>query len=239
MPVPRSRHHVRHHPRPRRQAPALIRLAAGFRRFQQRWYCVDNNLYADLREGQHPLALVVACSDSRVDPVLLTDSRPGDLFVIRNVANLVPPYAPDRSYHGVSAALEYAVRHLRVRDIIVMGHARCGGIRALLEDARTEEDEFLNVWMQVIRRAKEIVDRLLPHAAPDERRRACEMWGIRVSLENLLTFPWVRDAVDSGTLTLHGWYFDLDNGALLELDEESDAFLPLVQCCPAAGAAER
>lgn len=233
MPLKRPRHHVRHHPRPRRQAPVLVRLAAGFQRFQRRWFCADHNLYADLREGQKPLALVIACSDSRVDPVLLTDSRPGDLFVIRNVANLVPPYAPDRAYHGVSAALEYAVRHLHVRDIIVMGHAECGGIRSLLEDARTGEDEFLGVWMQVIARAREIVDRLLPDADPAERRRACEMWGIRVSLENLLTFPWIRTAVDHGGLTLHGWYFDLDNGELLQLDEQTDEFLPLVRPCPA------
>ncbi|MEG2140487.1 MAG: carbonic anhydrase, partial [Bilophila sp.] len=105
----------------------LTRLTAGFQRFQNQWFCKDHNLYAELREGQNPLAMVIACSDSRVDPGLLTDSHPGDLFVIRNVANLVPPYAPDKAYHGVSAALEYAVRHLHVPDIIVMGHAECGG----------------------------------------------------------------------------------------------------------------
>ncbi len=233
MPLKRPRHHVHYHPRLRRQAPALVRLAAGFRRFQRRWFCEDHNLYADLREGQNPLALVIACSDSRVDPVLLTDSRPGDLFVIRNVANLVPPYAPDLTCHGVSAALEYAVRHLHVCDIIVMGHAGCGGIRSLLEDDSTGEDEFLGVWMQVIARARKIVDRLLPDADPAERRRACEMWGIRISLENLLTFPWIRTAADRGDLTLHGWYFDLDNGGLLQLDDQTGEFLPLIRPCPA------
>lgn len=217
---------------PSRQAqhPVLTRLTAGFHRFQRQWFCKDHNLYEELREGQNPLAMVIACSDSRVDPVLLTDSHPGDLFVVRNVANLVPPYAPDKNYHGVSAALEYAVCHLHVRDIIVMGHAECGGIQSLL-DGGTDEDEFLGIWMQVLHRARDIVNRLLPDASPLQRRRACEMWGIRVSLENLLTFPWIREAVDNDLLTLHGWYFDLDNGELLQLDPHSDDFYPLVTRC--------
>lgn len=218
----------------------LTRLTAGFQRFQQRWFCAEHNLYADLYEGQNPLAMVIACSDSRVDPVLLTDSPPGDLFVVRNVANIVPPYAPDKSHHGVSAALEYAVRYLHVEHIIIMGHAECGGIHNLLENkhqgkgfsAEDSEDEFLSVWMQVIHRARDIVNRLLPHAEPAARRRACEMWGIRVSLENLLTFPWVRSNVENGSLALHGWYFDLGSGELLQLDPESDEFLPLVTRCP-------
>lgn len=222
--IPRSYH------RKRPQNPVLTRLAAGFQRFQNRWFCTDYNLYEDLRGGQDPLALVIACSDSRVDPVLLTDSRPGDLFVIRNVANIVPPYAPDKNYHGVSAALEYAVRHLQVRDIIVMGHARCGGVQSLLE-ADPAGDEFLGVWMQVIHRARDLVNRMMPDATPEERCRACERWGIRVSLENLLTFPWIRAAVDAGHLALHGWYFDLENGELQRLDEDMDKFVPLVRRC--------
>ena len=115
------------------------RLAAGFERFQKRWFCQEHNLYAELREGQRPLALVIACSDSRVDPLLLTDSNPGELFVIRNVANLVPPYSPDLRYHGVSAALEYAVRHLHIPHIMVMGHADCGGISSLISDDSTAQ----------------------------------------------------------------------------------------------------
>lgn len=217
-------------PEPESQA-VVTRFAAGFRRFQQRWFCVENNLYADLAEGQKPLALVVACCDSRVDPVLLLDSRPGDLFVIRTVANIVPPYAPDNNYHGVSAALEYAVQYLQVHDIIVMGHAECGGIQSLLDETPTHNDEFLNVWMQVIHRARDMVNLQLPHASAAERRKACEMWGIRVSMENLMTFPWIREAVEANRLGLHGWYFDLGNGELLRLDEGSDEFLPLVTHC--------
>lgn len=163
--------------------------------------------------------------------MLLTDSRPGDLFVIRNVANIVPPYAPDKNYHGVSAALEYAVRYLKVHSIIVMGHAECGGVQSLLDEVRPHHDEFLSVWMQVIHRARDIVNILLPNASPAQRRRACEMWGIRVSMENLLTFPWIRQAVEAGELALHGWYFDLGSGELSQWSEEKDDFIPLVSPC--------
>ncbi len=211
--------------------PTVVRLAAGFQRFQKRWYCKENNLYIELAEGQNPLALVIACSDSRVDPVLLTDSSPGDLFVIRNVANIVPPYAPDRNYHGVSAALEYAVRCLKVPDIIVMGHAECGGVQSLLDKTQPQHDEFLSIWMQVIHRARDLVNQRLPNAAPDERRRACEMWGIRVSMENLLTFPWIRQATEKGQLRLHGWYFDLRKGELSQWNEANDEFIPIVTPC--------
>ncbi len=206
------------------------RFAAGFQRFQQQWYCTEHNIYDDLKEGQHPLALVIACSDSRVDPVLLTDSHPGDLFVIRNVANLVPPYSPDKKLHGVSAAVEYAVRHLQLKDIIVMGHANCGGIHALL-DTSHEDDEFIGVWMQIIKRAKEVVDMYFPEASEEEKLRQYEQWGIRVSLENLLTFPWIREAVESGEMRLHGWYFDLNNGALYRYDDDTDAFVSMVGSC--------
>ncbi len=206
------------------------RFAAGFQRFQKQWYCTEHNIYDDLKEGQHPLAVVIACSDSRVDPVLLTDSNPGDLFVIRNVANLVPPYSPDRKLHGVSAAVEYAVRYLKLKDIIVMGHANCGGIHSLV-DKPNEDDEFISGWMQIIQRAKEVVDTCFPDISQEERLKEYEQWGIRVSLENLLTFPWIRDAVEMGEMHLHGWYFDLNDGTLSCYDEETDTFIPMVGSC--------
>ena len=227
MPQAQSDHNPDINPE-QQQERTVKRLAAGFQRFKKRWYCAENNLYANLAEGQNPLALVIACSDSRVDPVLLTDSCPGDLFVIRNVANIVPPYAPDGNYHGVSAALEFAVRYLKVSDIIVMGHAECGGIQSLLDEAQPQHNEFLSIWMQVIHRARDIVNHRLPNASPEERRRACEKWGIRISMENLLTFPWVRQAVEQGQLELHGWYFDLKKGELLQWVKSQDEFLPLV-----------
>ena len=206
------------------------RFAAGFQRFQQQWFCSEHNIYDDLREGQQPLALVIACSDSRVDPVLLTDSNPGDLFVIRNVANLVPPYHPDKKVHGVSAAVEYGVRHLKLKDIIVMGHANCGGVHALL-DVPDDNDEFIGIWMQIIRRAKEVVDNYFPNISREERLREYEQWGIRVSLENLMTFPWIREAVENCEMRLHGWYFDLNNGTLYRYDYNLDTFVPMVGSC--------
>ena len=208
----------------------LKRFSAGFQRFQKTWYCPDNNLYEELRLAQHPYALVIACSASRVDPVFLLDATPGDLFVIRNVANLIPPYEPDSHHHGVSAALEYAVRHLRIEHIIVMGHAHCGGFTSLLEISHSD-DEFLNIWMSLACRAKAEVDRTLPHASAEERQRACEMWGVRFSLENLMGYPWIRKAVEEEELSLHGLYFDMSTGELLSFDREQDAFLPLVQGC--------
>ncbi len=213
----------------------LKRFSAGFQRFQKTWYCPENNIYEELRSGQNPYAMVIACSDSRVDPVLLLDATPGDLFVIRNVANLVPPYEPDSHHHGVSAALEYAVRHLRIEHIMVMGHAKCGGFTSLLEVSHSD-DEFLNIWMSLACRAKAEVDRTLPDADPDERQRACEMWGVRFSLDNLMGYPWIREAVERGELLLHGLYFDMGTGELLYFDAHREAFVPMVEACASAGA---
>lgn len=211
--------------------PLLKRFSAGFRRFQKTWYCPEHNLYEQLREGQNPYAMIIACSDSRVDPVLLLDATPGELFVIRNVANLVPPYEPDGHYHGVSAALEYAVRHLRIEHIMVMGHAQCGGFTNLLNERGHGDDEFLNIWMSLAQQAREEVDREWPDADQETRQRACEMWGIRLSLRNLRGFPWIRGALDRNQLTLHGLYFDMQVGELLYLDRQSDCFTPLVTAC--------
>ncbi len=205
----------------------LYRLSAGFRRFRQQWYCAEHNIYEDLLEGQSPHALVIACSDARVDPALILDSRPGDLFVIRNVANLVPSYRPDRGNHGVSAALEYAVRHLHVDTIIVMGHSHCGGIAHLMEKSGAEDNEFLSAWMEVARDALAQVDARSPGLSGEQRERACEQWAIRLSLRNLRSFPWIRDAERQGRLGIRGWFFDLAGGSLLQLDEDRDEFLPL------------
>lgn len=211
--------------------PLLKRFSAGFQRFQKSWYCPEHNLYAELREGQNPYAVIIACSDSRVDPVQVLDCSPGDVFVIRNVANLVPPYEPDAHYHGVSSALEYAVRYLNIPNIIVMGHAHCGGITSLMNASEHSHDEFLNIWMGQAQRAKIEVERTLPQGSPEERLRSCEMWGIRISLENLRTFPWIQKAMKEGKLLLHGLYFDMGVGELLYLDQKTDSFIPMVQSC--------
>lgn len=210
----------------------LNRLSAGFRRFRKQWYCEEHNIYEDLREGQSPHALVIACSDSRVDPALLLDCRPGDLFVVRNVANLVPPYNPDSGYHGVSAALEYAVRHLCVDTIIVMGHSHCGGIAHLMTDMDKEKSEFLSTWMHVAQDARAQANAQYPESCAEQRERACEQYAIRMSLRNLRSFPWVHSAEARGDLTIHGWYFDLAAGILFQLDETSGSFAPLGDDAP-------
>ena len=227
----------------RSQHPLIVRLSSGFRRFQHRWYHPEEPLFQELKCGQKPLALVIACSDSRVDPALLTDSRPGDLFILRNVANLVHPYVPKGGALSQNAAIEYAVKHLKVQDIIVMGHACCGGIKALVSARarilageflpEAEEDEFIGPWVSVAVRALEMAEANMAEEGMKEacladKARACELWSVRLSLENLLTFPWVKEAVEEGRLVLHGWYFDLQSGELLEYDAKSQHFRPLV-----------
>ena len=209
--------------------PLADPLLEGFRRFQQQYFSPDNDLFAALRHGQHPVTLVIACCDSRVHPPALMGSQPGEMFVIRNVANLVPPCSPDNQHASVAAALEFAVLNLQVARIIVMGHAGCGGIRALMQRS-TPQDSALTRWLDIAAPARELVYR--HHAAEDEgtRLRRCEQAGILVSLNNLLTYPWLADKVKAGEVALDGWYFDLNDGTLWGLDAPSNQFVPLV--CP-------
>jgi carbonic anhydrase len=214
----------------------LADLIAGFRRFQQRFFHEDRALFERLvRHGQAPRTMVVACCDARVDPAIVMDCDPGDLFVVRNVANLVPPYEEGGGYHGTSAALEFAVRCLNVEHVIVMGHARCGGIRALLGDIRFEDTagQFIAPWMSIAEAARQAALASPSAVDADSRAVACEHQAVRVSLGNLMSFPFVRDAVDGGRLRLHGWYFDLDRGELYGYDPVTVRFALL------AGGGER
>ncbi|HCI14928.1 MAG: carbonic anhydrase [Gallionellales bacterium GWA2_60_142] len=193
-------------------------LIEGFHRFREQHFTDDDALYRQLvEEGQTPKILVVACCDSRVDPALVLNCAPGDLFVIRNVANLVPPLeSRSGGHHGTSAALEYGVQTLGVEHIIVLGHAHCGGIRALVQTGVADNPvSFIDDWMQLVEGARISVARDMPDASLEDQMQACEQRAILGSLENLMTFPWVRDRVEQGSLTLHGWYFDMDNGQLL------------------------
>jgi len=192
------------------------RLIEGFSRFRERHYARDDALFRELVEqGQTPRILVVACCDARVDPALVLDCAPGDLFVIRNVANLIPPAENQGHYHGTSAALEFGVRKLNVGHVIVLGHAHCGGIHALLEGDMQKEAAFLSEWMGIAAAAREQVNREFSDADSAARQRACEQQAILVSLHNLMTFPWIRERVEQGALALHGWYFDIERGELL------------------------
>ncbi|MGE4553445.1 MAG: carbonic anhydrase [Desulfovibrionaceae bacterium] len=211
----------------------IAKFITGFKRFQENYFCADPRLFGELRTGQRPKVLMIACSDSRVDPAILTGCEPGDIFVVRNVGSLVPPYAPDAAYHGISAAIEYAIRKLEVEHAIVLGHSCCGGIHALLAGP-DKETEFIDQWMNIAAPAKARVDEALAGAEPEIRAKACEEAAVLVSLENLLSFPWVRRRVDEGRLMLHGWYFDLGTGDLLGYLPQTGAFEPLVTQCEAA-----
>jgi carbonic anhydrase len=191
-------------------------LIAGFQRFRERSFANDNVQFHNLVQfGQTPSTLVVGCCDARVDPALILDCAPGDLFVIRNVANLVPPAENQGHYHGTSAALEFGVRNLAVQHIIVLGHAQCGGIHALLEGGVAKDDTFIAAWMRIAEAAREKIERELAGASSEARHRACEQQAILVSLNNLMTFSWIRERVEQGRLALHGWYFDIERGELL------------------------
>jgi len=204
-------------------------LMAGFGRFRKSYFGDDKKLYERLtQQGQTPKTIIVGCCDSRVDPAIITDCDPGDLFTIRNVANLVPPFETVGKYHGTSAALEFGVCQLNAESIIVLGHAKCGGIRSLLEHKETKDTEysFINSWMKVATNARNrVLSRM--HGEPQEKiQRACEQEAILVSLDNLLTFPWILERVATRKLELHGWYFDLEHGELLHFDPESNRFMP-------------
>lgn len=178
--------------------------------------------------GQNPKAVVVACSDSRVDPTLMFDQEPGDLFIVRNVANVVPPYDPGPGYHGTSAALEFAIKVLNVSDIIVMGHAQCGGVHALMEmaDGRDSIGEFIGPWMSIAEPAVQLAQQDTDENADFSVRT--EQAVIRLSLQNLNSFPWVAERITTGSLTLHGFYFDIRNGFIKWLNPETDTFVDFV-----------
>ena len=171
--------------------------------------------------GQRPRAMVIACSDSRVDPAMIFNVGPGELFVVRNVANLVPPYAPDGTYHGTSAALEFGVTVLEVADLIVLGHGMCGGIRALLDPSLAPAD-FVAPWMSIARAAR---DRVLACMPVEEAQTACEHAAVELSLANLRTFPWIAAREADGRLRLHGASFDIRFG-VLEMLQPDGSFLP-------------
>jgi carbonic anhydrase len=207
-------------------ADPIADLLAGFRRFREHWFVEHPELYARLAQGQNPHTMVVACCDSRVDPGMLTDCRPGDIFVVRNVANLVPPCIADGRHHGTSAALEFAVRGLKVQNVLVLGHSQCGGIRALVEGGG-QDLMFVQPWMDIARSACKVAADRMQDKDPKERLRACEWAGIAQSLANLQTFPWVREGIEGGALRLHGWHFDLEEGVLWTYDAGSSRFRPL------------
>lgn len=205
----------------------MDKLIAGFHRFRKTRYREAKEMFVDLAEnGQAPHAAIVACCDSRVDPQMIFDADPGELFVLRNVANLVPPYQPGMDYHGTSSALEFAVRGLNVPRIVVLGHAQCGGIAALIDDSADSDGDFIGPWMTIAAQARAKAKALTGHDHHGPQREA-ELEGIKVSLDNLMTFPWIRERVEAGTLVLHGAFYDLSAPDVLWLDPETGRFVSI------------
>ena len=198
-------------------------LIEGYHRFRSERFAQQNRLYRKLAErGQSPRVMVIGCCDSRADPALIFDTAPGEIFAVRNVANLVPPYLPNDDYHSTSAALEFAVTGLEVSHILVLGHARCGGIQASLKGSRPSS--FIGKWMSILDGARQQVD--AAHEGADEpvRQHALELAGIGQSLTNLMGYPFVSERVGKETLSLHGGYFDIASGILHLRAPETGAF---------------
>jgi carbonic anhydrase len=207
----------------------LSELLQGYRRFREQGWKPERERWSQLREGQQPRIMVIACSDSRVDPAQIFDVRPGEIFVVRNVAALVPPFETTPGHHGVSAALEFAVQVLKVREIVVMGHGMCGGCQAALtqELRGTEPGQggFIADWIDMLDEAREPIARDLGTTGR-EAERAMEQAAVRVSLANLRTFPCIQEKETRGSLTLRGAYFAISDGELRLLDEKTGKFSP-------------
>jgi carbonic anhydrase len=193
-------------------------LLSGYRRFREdHWPEAKAHYEALASKGQKPHTLVVACSDSRADPALIFDTAPGQLFVVRNVANLVPPYEPDGRLHGVSAALEFGVKGLNVSRIMVLGHAHCGGVNAMRYGAPANCQDFVAPW---VAQGAPVVQRVCEACAPEEAERMAEEAVVRLSLDNLRTFPWIAEREQAGELELVGLHFGIADGVLARLQTD-------------------
>lgn len=203
----------------------MERLIEGYRIYRESRWPELRNLHRRLAErGQSPKTLVIACADSRVDPATIFNAGPGELFVVRNVANLAPPFEEAPGFHGVSAAIEFAVLQLKVETILVLGHAQCGGVAAALDDRPRNPNSFLDSWIGLLDRAKSRVIESLsadPHSDLEHE-------SIRVTLENLATFPFIKEAIEQRGLKLVGARYGVADGGLELLDPETGAFNPVV-----------
>lgn len=213
-----------------RRGSAMEKLLSGYRSFRADYFETNHTLFEELAiNGQSPRVLVIACSDSRTDPAIITESAPGDLFVIRNVAALVPPYEPDGRSHGTAAALEFAVLGLAVEHIVVLGHRLCGGIRALIQapyrDGR--RFDFLADWVEIAAEARDSALSAVTEVPIEMRERLVEQRGICISVRNLATYPWIAEGIASHRISVHGWHFDIASGSVDTLDPATGIFSPL------------
>jgi carbonic anhydrase len=210
--------------------PRLSSLVDGYRRFRNERWPKERERWSELAEGQSPRVMVIACSDSRVDPAEIFDTRPGEIFVVRNVANLAPPYEPTSGLHGVSAALEFAVTQLEVDEILVLGHGSCGGCAAALtgqfDGAEPGHGHFIADWVRQLDDARERV-RSRHDELDADAILEMEWEAVKLSLANLRTFPWITEREADARLHLHGAHFSIAEGRLYLLDEAEGAFRPV------------
>ncbi len=201
-------------------------LIAGYQRFRDGYYRQSRELLLTLaQEGQFPRIALVSCCDARVEPSIIFDCAPGDLFVIRNVANLVPPCESNDSFHGTSAALEFAVSTLEVESIVVLGHTHCGGIKALMDHPPLAASKtFISTWMKQLENVRNAVLGDTALISREQRYHACEQQGILQSLRNMHSFPWIQSRINAGKLMLHGWYYDLTSAELFALRLDTGKF---------------
>lgn len=205
-------------------------LIDGYEVFKEKKFKKYQNKFLDLVEnGQHPKVLFIACSDSRVDPALLTNSTPGDLFILRNIGNFVPPYYPDDDYHATAAGIEYAVSVLGVSDIIVCGHSHCGAINSLYKEIDDENLIHVKKWLHLGKKARSYVEgNVTKGVSLEHKLELTEKISVIFQLQNLLTYPEVQRKVDDGELYLRGWYYIIETGELEYFDDESGEFTPMI-----------
>lgn len=197
---------------------SLKKIISGYQIFRKKYASGDESAMHTLSTGgQKPEIMIISCSDSRVDPALLLQCDPGDLFVVRNVANIVPPFETSKSYHGTSAALEFGICHLNVKSLIILGHSQCGGIHALLNKESLRPSDFIESWVSIIQPNSHI-----PDAVDD-----CAQSALKQSRDNCLTFPWIQERITNQQLTIDLWFLDIKKGQLLRLDDKQDKYLPL------------
>ncbi len=194
------------------------KVLKGYQAFRKKYAHGNGSIMRSLSlHGQQPKVMVIACCDSRVDPAVILQCDPGDLFVVRNVANIVPPYEKDATHHGTSAALEFGVSFLKVKHLILLGHSQCGGIQALLDESTASPNDFISSWVSIIKKDH------LTHLRPDDFAKEA----LHQSHQNCLEFPWIREKVSQNLLKIHLWYFDIKAGEIFTYSEADQTYMPL------------
>lgn len=212
---------------------ALQSLIEGYRQFREQYVGKQYGAYRVwASKAQQPRVMMISCSDSRVNPAILTHAGLGEVFMVNNVANLVPPYKEGKdTHHSTSSALEYALTELHVEDIIILGHSGCGGIKALMQGraaSATGAYSFIGPWVEIAAKAKEKILNDYPDSSEAEQECYCEKEALLISMENLKTFPWVKAAIAEEALNIHAWYFDIQSGDLFRHDGDGSNFVPLL-----------